>query len=233
MEIPQVNFKVPSYEELAEKVYRRVKSMKENYRNNVYYLEIHKELFNKIQNTKFMYVKKELVEMIKKSHNLEELEKYKEDLEAYWKPLNKLFFENLKKITGFDSPYKEYIVYITKIIRGSYTPTNEVFTNPKEKIRTSGFITAEELLHIYYWSIFRKIIKDEELPWMNNYSVWEISETIPEYILTDKSFREFGWPENLNRKYPFIAKWKEKLDIIWKSKKNFKDFLIKAHRGIV
>ena len=230
--MPQVIFKIPSYELVAEKVFWGIKDLKDDYKK-VIYLDLPDDFVKEIINKDFSYVKNKLIEEIKKKHNIKELEKYKKEIERYWNPLNNLFFKNLKKIMGFDFEYKEYIVYITKIRRGSYTTENIVFTNPTESIRRCEYITAEELLHLHYWDIFKKTIKDVRLPWRINKKIWKISETIPEFILTDDLFKKFGWGKNLNRKYPFIEEIKKELAPIWKNKKNFKDFMIKVHKGLL
>jgi len=232
MEMPKVKFYVPSYKGVAISMYWNIKSLGNDYRK-IILIELPQKLIRKISEKSFDEIKEELIEEIKKFHNIKKLEEVKKELENYWNSLNNLFFTNLKKITCFDFKYKEYIVYITEIIRGRYSITNEVFTNPKLNIKTVGYITAEELLHLHYWDIFRKVIKNVEMPWKISKEVWEISEVIPEFILTDDSFKEFGWGKNLNRNYPFIERWKEKLNPLWKNKKNFKDFIIKAHKDII
>lgn len=232
MENPKVKFLVLSHEKLAKEVYFYVRNLRENYKKNLY-IEIPNDVFQSILNNEFKDIKDRVIELVKKYNNIIQLEEYSKRLEEYWKPLDNLFFENLKKITGFNSPYQEYEVYTTKIIRGCYSSTNTIFTNFTKEIKVSGFIVAEELLHIYYWNIFKKLIKNVESPWKISREIWEISEIIPEYILTDKSFKDFGWPENLNRNYPFIGEWKQKLNSVWDNKENFRDFLIKIHKNLV
>lgn len=230
--MPKVIFKVPSYEKISKKVFFNVKDLKKNYRK-VIYMKIPKQLVNDIIKKNFEEIKGQLIKEVKEAHDIEKLEKFKKELENYWNPLNNLFFDSLKKITGFDFKYKEYIVYISSIRRGSYSPTNEVFTNPKNSVRFSGYITAEELLHLHYWDIFKKLIKNVDLPWRLSKEIWEISETIPEFILTDESFEKFGWGKYLNRKYPFLKWWKKKINPFWKNKRNFKDFMIRVHGKLV
>lgn len=229
--MPKIIFKVPSYEKMSEKVFFSVKDLKEDYQR-VIYMELPKRLVKEIISKNFSDVKTRLIKEIKKAHNLKRLRKFKKELEDYWNPLNDLFFSSLKKITGANFKYKEYIVYISSIRRGSYSRTNEIFTNPINPIKLSGYIMAEELLHLHYWDIFKKYIKDVGLPWRLSREIWEISETIPEFILTEDSFEKFGWGKDLHRLYPFIQKWKKKLSSTWKNKKDFKDFMIKIHQSI-
>jgi len=227
--MPKVIFKVPSYEFMAKKVFFAIKDKGEEYRE-IIYIKIPKYLIEEISKNEFENVKDKLIEEVKKHHDLEKLEKFRKELEEYWSPLNNIFFDGLKKITGFDFKYDEYFVYVSTIRRGSYTLTNIVFTNLLERIKTSAFIAAEELFHLHYWNIFRKTIKDSEIPWRINNYIWEISEVVPEFVLTDNLFNPFGWGKDLHRNYPFIEKWKEKLKPIWENKKNFKEFMIKIHR---
>jgi len=222
----EVKFKVPSYEYLAITIYYLIKGTKKNYRN-VIFIELPKELINKIIVSKLETVKEEIIKNIKEEHNIPKLEAVKKEIEGIWNPLNDLFFENLKKITGFDFPSDNVVVYISEIIRGMYTQKNEVFINPMNN-RTS-YVTAEEIFHLHYWNIFRQLIKNVEIPWKLKKKIWEISEVIPEFVLTDDKFKSFGWGKNLHRNYLFIEQWKKKLLPIWKNKKDFKDFMIKVH----
>lgn len=228
----KVKFQIPSYERASYSVFDIIKERKKEYRKNIF-VELPEKLVQEIIEKDNAEIKEKLVEELKKKHNIEKLEKYKRELEKYWKPLNKLFFENLEKITGFKVKHEEYIVYITEIIRGMYTYKNEVFTNLKEDIKRSGYIAAEEILHLHYWDIFRKTIKNIKAPWRINKEIWQISEVIPEYVLTDSLFEKFGWGKDLNRKYPFIREVKEKLDPFWQGKKDFKDFMLKVHKNLI
>lgn len=222
----QVVFKIPSYEEIAISIYFLVKDRKNNYGKNIF-IELPKDLIDKIVNNEIGAVKEDIIKSIEKKHNISKLEKIKKELEKIWNPLNNLFFDNLKKITGFEFPFNEVIVYIIDIMRGMYTPENKVFIN-LVKNRTS-YVIAEELFHLHYWHIFRQLIKDVEIPWRLNKKIWEISEVIPEFVLTDDLFKPFGWGKDLHRNYPFIEKWKKRLLPVWKNKKDFEDFMIKIH----
>ncbi len=227
----KVKFKIPNSERLSKSVYSIIKHLKKEYRNNIF-VELPKELIEEIISGEFEAVKQRLDEELDKKNNLKKLEKFKARIENYWKPLNNLFFEHLEKITGFKPESKEYVAYPTEIIRGMYTLKNEVFINPSRTIEREGYILAEELLHIHYWEVFKKTVKNTKIPWRINKAVWEISETIPEFILTDDLFKQFGWGKNLDRSYPFIKERKEELQPIWDSKKSFKDFMIKSHEKL-
>ena len=229
MVIPKVIFKIPSYEKVAQEIFNHVQFLKEKY-NRVIYLNLPENLVKEIIGKNFLEIKEKIIEEVKKKHDIKKLENYKMGLKKYWNPLNKLFFENLKEIMRFDFKYKEYVVYITEIIRGMYSTENVVFTNPNEEVKKSGYIIAEEILHLHYWDIYRKIVKDVKCPWRDNERVWEFSETIPEFVLTDNLFERFSWGKNLNRKYLFIEKRKKELLPVWKDKKSFKDFMIKIHK---
>jgi len=226
----EVKFKIPSYEDIATTIYYLVKDKKKDYRNNIF-IELPKELIDKIMGSKLETAKEEIIKNIKEEHNIPRLEEVKIELEKIWQPLNNLFFNNLKKITGFDFPFDDVIVYISEIVRGMYTPGNETFINPMKKM--TPYVTAEEIFHLHYWNIFRQLIKNVEIPWKINKEVWEISEVIPEFVLTDDKFKLFGWRKNLHRNYPFIKRWKEKLLPVWENKKDFKEFIIKIHEDLV
>ena len=223
----RVKFEVPSCENLSGTIYYLVKEKRENYRENIF-TELPEELMHKIINNDLNSVKNEIAKAIKNAHKISELKKLKRELIKEWKPLNNLFFDNLKKITGYAFPFDSVIVYISEIIRGMYTTENLVFTNPPKK--TSLYITAEEIFHLHYWYIFRKLIKNVRIPWRIKREYWEISEVVPEFVFTDDLFEPFGWGKNLHRNYPFIEKQKRKLLPLWKNKKNFRDFMIKIHK---
>lgn len=229
---PQVKFVVPSYEQVAEKIYFLVKELGKNYTLLVF-IKLPNSLVAKVRNKKFTEVKKELVQEIKKYHNIQNLEEMKKKLEDYWKKINDVYFENIRKLTDFDFKYSEYIVYFTNIIRGSYEGgTNKVYVDFITNYERTSFIVCEEIFHIHYWDIYKKIVENKRYPWSGNKDVWEISETIPDFIFLDKLFSSFDWFEGLNRNYPFIIDRKRKLQPLWEKRKNFKDFLIKVHENI-
>lgn len=226
--MPKVIFKVPSYEDISITIYHLVKDRKNNYRNNIF-IELPRELIDKIVDNELGVVKEDIIKSIKDKHDIPKLEEVKDELKKIWQPLNDLFFENLKKITGFAFPFDDVLVYISEIVKGMYTLENKVFINPM-KNRTS-YVTAEEIFHLHYWHVFRQLIKDVEIPWIINKEFWEISEVVPEFVLTDDLFQPFGWGEDLRRNYPFIEKWKKKLSPIWKNKKDFKEFMVMIHEN--
>lgn len=226
----KVIFKVPSYEDIAVTIYYLIKDKKQNYRDNIF-IELPRELIDKIVNGRLETVKKEIIKNIKEAHNILKLEEVKNEIKKTWQPLNDLFFNNLKKITGFDFPFDKVMVYISEIVRGMYSLENNVFINPMKNM--TSYVMAEEIFHLHYWDIFRKTIKDVKVPWRLSKEAWEISEVVPEFVLTNDKFRSFKWGKNLHRNYYFINEWKEKLLPIWKNKKNFKEFMIKIHEGLV
>lgn len=228
----KIIFLIPTYEEITKDVAFVVRDLKEKYRK-VINIDLPDKLVQDICKKDFEEIKEELITEIKKYHDLEKLNKFKKELESYWNPLNDLFFDSLKKITGFDLKYQEYTAQITKIIRGSYGTRNNIYTNSKEKVKLSGQVVAEEILHLHYWDIFRKTIKDIKMPWKINNEIWEISEVVPEFVLTDNFFKPFGWGKDLHRTYNFIEKWQKKLIPIWENKKDFADFVIKINKEII
>ncbi len=183
--MPKVIFKVPSYEDVAVTIYYLIKDKKQNYRNNIF-VELPKELIDKIVSGRLETVKKEIIKNIKEAHNTSKLEEVKNEIEKTWQPLNDLFFNNLKKITGFDFPFDKAVVYISEIVRGMYSLENNVFINPMKNM--TSYVIAEEIFHLHYWDIFRKTIKDVKIPWRLSKETWEISEVVPEFVLTDDKF---------------------------------------------
>ena len=228
---PRVKFIVPSYEQVAKKVYDTIKELGKDYKAIVF-VKLPNYLVVEALNKKFDDVKEGLIREIKKYHNIEELEKTKNKLEQVWNKFNDIYFENIKKITGFDFKYNEYIVYFTDIVRGSYEGgTNQVYVDFHINYERTSFIICEEIFHLHYWEIYKKIVKNTKYPWVDK-DIWEISETIPDFIFLNQLFNEFEWFEGLHRNYSFISERKKMLQPIWDNKKDFKDFMIKIHEEL-
>lgn len=222
---------VPTQEEIAKRVYSFIEQNGEGYRK-VVMINIPKEIISSIPKKSFEDLKEDLIGIIKPHHNIEELKEFAKKLEEYWDPLNDLFFSNISKITGHDWKFKEYLVHISFVIRGMYSLTNEVYSNPLG-VKTCAFIMSEELFHLHYWDIFRNVIKNEKCPWWNNKKVWEISETIPDFIFAENCFDVFGWGKKFNRTYPFLDEYKKKLLPKWESRISFDDFIKEIHIQVI
>lgn len=235
MKKPKINFVIPTYEEVALKIFYIINGGRDY--KKVVLANIPQELVDKCIEKRFPEVKEELIKFVKNYHNIEKLNDSKKELEEAWKPLNDLFFNNLKNIMDVNKFEESYDALLTTLIRGSYTTENKVFVNFIPGIERTIFILAEEILHLVYWDLFRELfdgrLSDEKCPWTINKAIWEISETIPDFVLTENSFEKFGWGKNLNRNYQFIKSLKEKLNPFWKNRKNFQEFLIKIHGQII
>ena len=161
-------------------------------------------------------------------------------LEEYWNNLisNLFFLEMQNNIGNFLG--KKYICYITNKVVGAYFNDREITIDYKEEmsVEKSSFILAEEILHLIYWQCWKRIYKrnisniDEIFSIKGKkWSCWHIAEIIPEYLLVNNpSFEKFGWDKRKRYLgYTWIPEIRKILDSLWDNKKDFKDFIIKAH----
>ena len=226
-------FKTPDKGWLAELIFNSIKHLKNNYKE-VIYINFSEDFINKIISTDFNTVKEEIIKKIEE--NEIDLKVNLMEFKNFWKNRENLFFKKLEKIleTKFN---EDFTCYFTTIFRGSYHKNNKVIINlrkSKDNIYISH-VLAEEILHLIYRDMWRKTIRNIEQPWKINFtnqkfSIWEVSEVIPEFTLKDKEFIEFNW-QHIKRGYPFIDQIKQQLNPFWINKKNFKDFLLKVHKN--
>ena len=185
--------------------------------------------------------KKKLIHVLKKEYPSEEkLQIFKKNLEKEWFKVHDLFFKYFKKKCGFRWPYKKFEVGILFGVCGHYEE-NKIFVpyaDFKENVFFyPSFVVGEELFHIGYWDFFERFfriklndpynfhIKDEK------FSIWHISELLPEYYLKTKPFTKFGWHKfNRVSGYPWLTKIKKIADPLWKKNLSFKDFFIELHK---
>lgn len=70
----------------------------------------------------------------------------------------------------------------------------------------------------------------------DQFKEWQVSEVLPEFILIennnlsdlDKGPREIS---DRSGPYPWLNSVREKIEPIWKSRKSFRDFIIKVYEG--
>jgi len=204
--------------------------IKKTYCNNPYYF------FNHYRNLKNKS-SKEIIDFFK--NNREEIEKElirrKNLIEKNWNKINNIFFSEIERITESKWKYKSYRCHVCCVWAGRYDNyKNEItvfaFFNKPDYLAT----IAEELLHLHFWEITRKLkirIEEENLKDFKNNFYWQLSECIPCLVFSHSDIKlklKFG-------KYP---DWKEvrkvfkKIRPLWDNKRNFTDFLKNAFNFI-
>ena len=235
-------FKIANADVEAERIYDFRESLKSDFelRKQSYFdIEIPQELKNKIiESTNLEEVKNELTNFINEITKTGEFTLKKEKLEsinAKWKEVEKLCFNEVEKLTQRKFDYKIYKAYLIFSLCGHYKEgTNEIYIDRKWQPNVIAAICGEELLHLHYWKIINKLFKVERMEFCRRFDMrpWQISEVIPEYVLfSNAAFKKFGWSKfDRSRGYPWIPGVRKILDKLWKNKKDFKDFVIKAHK---
>lgn len=230
--LPKVKLKVGKPKFIAKRIFDLIKDLNVDdvKEINRFVFDFPNTLAFKIRETNnFNVVKNEIKKFVEMKTAKDIKEKTKK-LQKIWNLKNDKYFNLLKKVLETKIKYKTYIGYTTNVMVGNYGEKNDFIVRIAENLDESVYIIAEEILHLVYWDIWRKTFKNIPRPWLlrkenkKGISVWKISEVIPEYVFNMKSSRK--------RSYNWIPAVKKALDPLWKKRKNFKDFLLKAHRNV-
>ncbi len=236
-----VDFRVASLEKEAERIYNFKESLKEKFelrRESHFNIKIPAELKKRLINSKkFSDIKTDLIEYLIKVKP-KNSEYQQEKVEKAWRKVEKIFFKEIERLTGHKFEYKKYICYLIFSTCGHYEEgTNRVYVNSiKVKPGCAAATCAEEILHLHYWRIIEKLFKVKMEKFFGSYNMkpWQISETMPEYLLQENpTFFKFRW--NLfdrTKGYRWIPSIRKKLDILWRKRKSFDDFLLESHKVI-
>lgn len=228
---PKIKLKPGKPEFIAKRIFNLIKNVDLDITHK-FVFNISEKLAEKIKQEKdFSDIKSEIIKFVEKETDIN-LEEKTSKLQKIWNKKNDAYFSHLKKKLETDFKFKEYIGYTANVMVGNYGGDNKFIIRISEKLDDSVYIIAEEVLHLVYWDIWKRTFdKNIEKPWLLNkdndkgLSVWKISETIPEYIFNIDSSRE--------KSYKWLPEVKKILDPLWKNRKSFKDFLIKAHKGVI
>lgn len=147
-----------------------------------------------------------------------------------WDEINKEFFEETQRITGYPWKYKVYFCVLSPFHKGvSSWGGNKIIRTWQENPYTMRKITAHELLISHIFAIFEKNFQKENL---TDKEKWAISE-ISVWAITglEKKMLKF-WPwiseeekYPLNHNYLELYKLQKILRPKYEKKKNFKEFL--------
>ncbi|MEM4330752.1 MAG: hypothetical protein QW273_01965 [Candidatus Pacearchaeota archaeon] len=200
--------------------------------------EVNKVVFNSkislIKNIKkaekFEEVKEEILKFVREN-TLKDLKEKTEKIKEEWLKKEEIFFSHLKKIFNIEKIEENFFGYTTNLTVGNYGEDKTFVVRVSENIQESIFVIAEEITHLVYWDIWRKVFKKNlKNPWklkkenQRGLSVWKISETIPEFVFKLNNERE--------KFYPWLRDTKRELKTLWENRKNFEDFLRRSHEGV-
>lgn len=237
---PKVKFKLANLNKEAERAYEFKETLKQKFElrsGSHFNITLSEELKNKIlRANSFEDIKNELINFLKTKKPEFDENKLKEINQA-WKEVEKTYFIEVEKITGKKFDFEEYICYLIFSVCGHYEEgSNRIYVDIILSPKAIAAICAEELLHLHYWKIIEDLFKIRMKKFYGKFDMkpWQISEVIPEYILVENpTFFKFKW-NNWNRKnsYSWITDLRKILDPIWRNRKDFNDFLIKAHKEL-
>lgn len=247
--MPKLIFKLAPPEKIAEFVFELRDSLREGGLDersgkSCIYLPLPNDLKKELVSQKKLTVesKKKIVAIYKEFAEKDEkaMKDYLKENERYWNNnIKDIYFKEIEKLIGeeFD---ETYVCYITNAVVGSYFDKNIVVLDYHGELNLSidSGVIAEELLHLLYWKVwckaFNKKDYNESIYEGKKWSAWHISELIPQYLLVENnSFEKFGW-NNMKREnvYFWIPQLRKILDPLWKNKRNFRNFIIRAHKKL-
>lgn len=243
---PKIEFYICNLEEVAERIF----SFKEEFKQKVD--KSHSSIFITLPTSIKMELKtkkkpsstlkKKVVSILKKEYpSQKNLQEFKESLEKEWLKVNNIFFNEIEKRCDFKWPRRTFKVGILFGVCGHYGYKNHIYV-PYAKFKKNeffypAFVIGEELFHLGYWDFFENLFKIKiDDPYNihfkdEKFSIWHISESLPEYYLKSPLFKKFNWHKfNRVSGYPWLPKIEEIINPIWKKKLTFQEFVIKTHR---
>lgn len=211
-----------------------------NREDSYFSFNISYELSREIISSEFLTdeLKRKIMEVVKDFKPIDKI--IIEKVQKFWdENVNDLFFQEMEKVMPRCSA-SEYICYVTDKMVGSYFEKNNEavlkFVKHKDEAWLSS-VVAEEILHLIYWNfwknLFDKNMTLDECFDIGNDRVngWSISEVIPDYLLIEnKTFEHLCWNKiDRSKGYKWIKSLRKKLNPLWSEKKDFSDFVIRAH----
>lgn len=235
----KLNFQKISLEQEATLIFdrRNVLSAEDKLRtNSIIRVALPASLISKIKSaSNFDEIKDELVEFLKGVEPKDTVTD--EDIQKVWTKYARLFFSELTKITEGKLAFGEYACLLCFSVAGHYVEgTNKFYSSSDMRPQKIIEVAMEELLHLHYWSIVKKVLNIKDVSTFNretNRMPWKISEVIPDYILVENpAFKSAGLFAKTNRSkgYPWIPEIRKIIDPLWKKRKSFEDFILIAHK---
>jgi len=232
--MPKLIFRIANIEESAKIIWDFKEEIEKTKNWDFILIDLSKDLKKKFIGCRSFSkgIKNLLVKEIKSQYNRRKLIKLKQFLERGWRGLDKMFWKEIERITGFDWRYEKYECYVNNVAVGHYLIPNIIRVSEK-----NPYVIAEELFHLHYWDIWKKIFKIRKKYPMKltfgkeKWSVWHISETVVEFVLVDNpNLRSFFKNIRREESYPWLPKLRKQLFPLWKNRKDFIDFIVKAHK---
>lgn len=241
----KIKFEIASFEKEAEFVYSFKKDIRENPEGvlgNCIYINLTEDLKKEIEESEALTkeLKLKIINRIKRSYWLPELDSLKILLEKNWKEKGIPIIKEIERLTEKKLWAEEITCYITNVVCSS-KPGGEIVLGIKELPDLTNkipdfifFIICEEILHAHYEKIINQIpkIKDKNF---DEFKEWQVSETIPEFIFFENKNLDFLDKKFLDRSnfYTWINKIREDIRPFWNNKKNFEDFVINVYENYI
>lgn len=247
--IPQVKFHLCTPAEIAERIFSFKEELKSGADKKYFSIRIplSSEIVQKVTTSKMLTpeLKQELADFAKKAGPSKiELIRFKKELEKEWFKVNDTFFTTLQKECGFKWQYKVFKVGIVYGLASHYGFKNKAYVSfyqfKENEFFYPAFAVAEEIFHLAYWKFFEekygiKVDDPYKIHFKNEqFSIWQISELLPEFYLKLPPFAKFKWTLfEREAGYPWIKKMREFANPLWKKAINFEDFVTKLHFDFV
>ncbi|MBD3203226.1 hypothetical protein GF327_02960 [Candidatus Woesearchaeota archaeon] len=176
-----------------------------------------------LKKTAEAYIKKAI------SKNKNELKHSKEGMEKNWKKINKNYWVNIEKVLDYKWQSENYLCYLSLVCNGGYhNSANNFIIIQYRWEKMSNYVISHELFHI----IFRKYINRFFREKYDDFDE-DLSEAIVNIVLLYSDKMKSNYPDIKFsfdiyglKKHREIAK---KILPIWKTSKNFKNFLIDSY----
>lgn len=145
-----------------------------------------------------------------------------EKVRVRWNKIEKEYFKQMEKITGFKWKHKTYYCHISSsfICGGGYRLPNTVVLFSRKKNLDPIMTICHELFHIHFIEFLQS--KGFKINWKKFNELWDLSESM-EFILAELKIKGLKYKIVL---YPQHKNLYKKLKSIWKG--DFEDFMEKA-----
>ena len=151
-----------------------------------------------------------------------------------WKPIEKMYFERVAKVTGVPWLHDTYYVYVLAfmtLIGGFSNPHNlksqECVISPSSIINPKFFV-AHELFHSHYYYVLQQL----GLPEANKTL---FTESTVDFVLFYSDIKELlpaSNEESYTRHYSEVRNNWDKLFPLWQNRVDFKGFLVSALKKV-
>jgi hypothetical protein len=175
----------------------------------------------------------EMIKYFKKNNNkfLKQMEKASCSLKEKWRGIEKEFFEEVEKITGFKWKYQTYKCHLTTsfVFGGCYDAEkgNEISIFPLAKHADPIEIIFHELIHLHFWDMLDtlKIKYDKKEKLIAKGKFWDLSEMAVNIPLSKLKIPSYKYIPDSHIYSEHTEIWK-KIKVFWNG--NFKEFILKS-----